>query len=391
MKLADFCSSLTVHLMPEQRARFRAYIPGKVYHTERNIALVVAATQLCMILFFVFRGFPFHSWRSVAYFCLYIYLFVATVAAFFLYRHTVKNKKFKTFLWLRRIYTVLLCLWVVSISFLEQAKGGSFTVYCYLLPTTAAMLLLTPLESTVIFGGTWASLVVMLLTMGNRANGIFGDMVNSSFVTILSLFISFRYYRSTAVEFCDRELIAQQYEEIKAANGLLEGLVHIDQLTGLNNRHYLHEMVAPLFIRCREQHLSGMCLMMDIDYFKQYNDLYGHLQGDECLKKIADATQELCREERASPIRYGGEEFLIIKLTADDFDADAFAGKLLKRIADTHIVRTDVAQKHVTVSAGLWFGKLDSLERMEQAIQYADDALYRAKSQGRDRTVCWNR
>lgn len=391
MKLANLYSSLTVSLSPEQKKRFREYVPGKVYHTEKNIAIVVAATQLCMILFFVFRGLSFHSWRSVAYFCLYIYLFIATIGAFFLYRYTVKNKNTKVFLWLRRIYAVLLCLWVVGISFLEQVKGGGFTVYCYLLPTTAAVLLFTPLESTVIFGGTWVSLVVMLMTMGNRGDNIFGDMINSSFVTILSLYISYRYYRSTAVEFCDRELIAAQYEEIKTANNLLEGLVHIDQLTGLYNRHYLHETVAPLFAQCREKHFSGMCLMMDIDYFKQYNDLYGHLQGDECLKKIAAATQALCREENASPIRYGGEEFLIVKLAGDDFDADAFAKKLLSRIADAHIVRTDVAQKQVTVSAGLWFGKLDSLDSIEQSIQFANDALYRAKSQGRDRTIRWKR
>lgn len=391
MKLANLYSSLTVSLTSEQKKRFREYVPGKVYHTEKNISLLVAATQLCMILFFVFRGLSFHSWRSVAYFCLYIFLFTATISAFFLYRYTVKNKKLKAFLWLRRIYAVLLCLWVVGISFLEQVKGGGFTVYCYLLPTTAAVLLFTPLESTVIFGSTWVSLTVMLLTMGNRTQNIFGDMVNSSFVTILSLFISYRYYRSTAVEFCDRELIARQYEEIKSANSLLEGLVHIDQLTGLYNRHYLHETVSPLFTQCREKHFSGMCLMMDIDNFKQYNDLYGHLQGDECLKKIAAATQALCREENASPIRYGGEEFLIVKLVGDDFDADAFAKKLLSRIADAHIERTDVTQKRVTASAGLWFGKLDSLDSLEQAIQCADDALYQAKNMGRDRTIRWKR
>lgn len=367
-------------LDPEQKKRFYEYIPDKVYHTEKNISILVAATQLCMILLFLInRKIPSQNMRAVSYFALYVFLFAITCAAILMYRYTVKNKKYRTFLWLRRIYAFLLCIWVIGISCLEQMNGNGLTVYCYLLPTTASLLLFNPLESTVIFGSTWIGMACMLGMVGPEG-GFFSNTVNSIFVTVLSLFISYRYYRSMAKEFCDRETIAGQYD-------LLEKLVHTDQLTGLYNRRYLQEIVYPRFEECRKKNQYGIFLMMDIDYFKQYNDTYGHLQGDDCLRKIAEAVKAFCAQEGTFAIRYGGEEFLIIQMAETQENASAFAASMMCRIREADIARADVAQKHVTVSIGLWHNKLRGIDNIEAAIQCADKALYRAKSAGRDRIM----
>lgn len=389
MEKRGIISTLLCTLTSAQKKEFQADLPEKVSQTERSISILVAGTQLFMIFLFAVSGkFPLRSARTAGYFSLYVSLFTVTAVTFVLYNHTVKRKKLQAFLWVRRSYALLLCFWVLGISFLEQMKGGgsSLSVYCYLLPTTAAMLLFSPLESLVIFGSTWVGLVVMLSIYASP-EVLFGDVVNSAFVTVLSLFISFRHYRSMAVEFLDRKTIAAQVQEIQRSNDLQTRLARIDQLTGLYNRHHLHEKGYELFARRQKEGCNGMCLMMDIDYFKQYNDLYGHLQGDECLRKIAEAVQAQCDLVAATPIRYGGEEFLIIKMEPIPFDADAFTSGLQARIQQAALPREDTDAQRVTVSMGLWYGALDTVESLNQVIQCADDALYGAKRMGRNRVV----
>ena len=388
MRLKEYFSKLFFILSPDEKERFKRYLPTKVYHTEKNISILVAASQLCMILLFLFnQNLSFQNPRTLTYFCLYVFLLTVTGVAYCLYKYTVKNKKYVMFTWLRRCYAFLLCCWVLGITFLEQMKGNGLAVYCYLLPTTAALLLLSPLESTIIFGSTWGGLFYMLIANSAQKQHIFGDMVNGAFVTVLSLFISFRYYQSMAKEFQDRETIANQYAEIKKNNTLLENLAHVDQLTGLYNRHYLQETIYPKFETYKAQKFYGMCLMMDIDYFKQYNDTYGHLQGDDCLKNIANIICTFCEEEAASAIRYGGEEFLIIKLSNEPFDAPLLAEKLLQAIKMAKLPHHDVPLGFVTISAGLWVDNLSQVKDIEYAIQQADNALYDAKRQGRNRIV----
>lgn len=383
LKLKNWISNLFVQMDEKQKERFYEYIPKKVYFTERNISILVASLQVFMILLFLTnKHFSLESIRTLSYFCLYFFLLTITIIALFLYRYCVRNHKYHFFLWLRRIYVMLLCVWVIGITFLEQVDGKGIGVYCYLVPTTAAMVLLNPMESLIIFGSNWLMLACLL--MGMDGNGNFGNMINSSFVTILALFISNRYYRSTAKEFCDRELIAQQYDEIQKQNNLLQQLVHIDQLTGLYNRHYLLEEYNQYFSDASKEDHYAMLLMMDIDYFKQYNDLYGHVQGDECLKRIANVIIKQCDQKGASGIRYGGEEFLIIKLSKEPFDANTFAKEITQAIKEERIARDDIEQHCVSVSAGLWSGSCEAIHHIEEVIKKADDALYEAKSKGRD-------
>ncbi|MFV0552606.1 MAG: GGDEF domain-containing protein [Anaerorhabdus sp.] len=372
-------------LSKEQTKQFNEYFPHKVYKTERNISIIVALTQVIMMILFLFRkNIDFHEFRIVAYFSLYIYLFLATVLALVFYKYTYKRNMFKIYSWLRRIYCFLICMWLMGITLLDQAQGADLSVFSYLLPTMAAVLLVSPMESVVIFGSTWGLLITMLISFGNQ-DGQFGIIINSIFVTVLSIFISFRYYRSMAIEFCDRLTIENQYKEIKQVNHQLEDLVHVDQLTGLYNRHYLHQIIYPMFNENLKNNLHSMCLILDIDFFKQYNDNYGHLKGDECIKQITKVIREFCDRYDANAIRYGGEEFLIIKVDKNEIDALVIANELLCEINKENITRDDLEINHVTVSIGIWSDSMFKVETLETAIHYADNALYEAKAEGRNR------
>lgn len=371
-------------LTTSQKEQFLEYLPNKVYKTERNISIVVVCTQIIMIVLFLSnQRISFNNQRGLYFFLLYVFLLIATLIAIFSYRYTYLNKNKSAFIWVRRVYAGAVCVWLVSITYLEQMNGGGGSTYFYFLPTMAALLLLTPIESTILFGFSWLAFAWMFLTNSNTYSA-FSNMVNSIFVTILTLFISYRYYHSMAVEFCDRKIISFQYQEIERSNNLLQQMAHIDQLTTLYNRHYLIETLYPLFETCKKKAYYGVFLMLDIDYFKQYNDTYGHIQGDQCLKVVSNEIKRLSIEYEWTAIRYGGEEFLIIKLDKNPIEANHMSTILLHSIWDLKIPHEDTAAKQVSISIGLWSESLLETPHIESAIKMADKALYEAKSMGRN-------
>lgn len=378
-------------LTDEQKIRFREYYPDKVRRVELNIAIVIAVMQAAMMLVFGVRdGGPFRFPRRAGYFTLYAVLFLATVCFIPIYLKWLREKKFQAVSKLRRVYVVIMCFWCIGITVLDQIGGNGLGVYSYLIPTMAALLLMTPIESSIVFGANWVVMMGILAGTGVNSENLFANVINGTFVTVLAVFISVRYYRSMAVEFRDREIIAGQYEEIQKANSLLNQMAYTDQLTGLHNRRYLTEEVFSRFEGYKAENYYAEFIMLDIDFFKQYNDSYGHLQGDECLKKVASILKPYDnRENKSAVIRYGGEEFLVICLMGQAGENMRTAEKIREQIHMVNISRNDIERDRVTVSLGVWQGYLQEVGCAEEAIHYADEALYCAKDAGRD-CICWH-
>lgn len=368
---------------------FQSYFPEKVYKLERNLGIFIALSQAFMLTVYCVRegGISLGS-RTVGYLVCYLTLLIATVIGIPMYTCTIQKMRYRAFRWLRRLYVGLLCSWVMGITFLDQLNGVGLGVYCYLLPTIAAIMIMTPLESIVILGSTWGSLMILLITTGCNSEDLFSNVINSSFVTMVSLIISRRYYRSMAMEFRDRQTIEKQYAKIKESNQLLNKMAYTDQLTGLCNRRYIAEKIYPIFKAYQKQNKFATILMVDIDYFKQYNDSYGHLQGDECLKQVTGVILDYCRGTDIQSVRYGGEEFLMIHVANQIEDITIMAEQIRERILEAGIVRSDIERKLVTVSIGVWAGGLAEVDHIETAIKYADEALYQAKNSGRD-CICY--
>lgn len=225
---------------------------------------------------------------------------------------------------------------------------------------------------------------MLLVVSGVNQENLFGNIINGTFVTFLSVFISIRYNRSVEAEFRDREIISMQYKKIQKANDKLHEMAFTDQLTGLHNRRYLMEKILDHFEEYQNKDCYLEMIMVDIDYFKQYNDTYGHLEGDVCLKKIADILEEYEQIEGTAAIRYGGEEFLLVRISKQPGEESQMEEALMKHIDSANIPREDTPWKKVTVSIGIWKGNTRELEKGENAIRYADKALYCAKSSGRN-------
>ncbi|MDQ7970158.1 MAG: sensor domain-containing diguanylate cyclase [Oxalicibacterium faecigallinarum] len=203
--------------------------------------------------------------------------------------------------------------------------------------------------------------------------------------------IGFRLvYMITAKDAIEDELRSAK-DQLQELNGELETLASLDSLTGLANRRKFDGTLAIEFNRALRNHTSIALVMLDVDCFKQYNDLYGHPAGDECLRQIGRVLREQGPNRATDlPARYGGEEMVILLPDTDRTGAVAIAERIRLAIRELAIVHQAKQNGIVTISAGVAACTPQHAEHTAaQLIKAADAALYEAKATGRDR-VCSN-
>lgn len=180
--------------------------------------------------------------------------------------------------------------------------------------------------------------------------------------------------------------VEKRTQALTAANKKLEKLANLDGLTGIANRRVFDNVLKREWRRAQRQKTVMSLAMCDVDYFKNYNDTYGHLSGDECLKTLATTMQNLFQRAGDLVTRYGGEEFAIILPDVPYQGLISVVEQLRESIWALNIkhLRPDGTDR-VTISIGA-VTVHPTLELAEQdLIKYADDALYQAKQDGRNR------
>lgn len=182
-----------------------------------------------------------------------------------------------------------------------------------------------------------------------------------------------------------RERIAIE-RALHQAHQTLKALALTDSLTGLGNRRRLDGVLEAEIGRARRQGYPLALVMLDLDYFKAYNDRYGHLVGDQCLRRFAEVLKQVLKRPGDLAVRYGGEEFTVLLPDTDAQGASQLVQEILQLLRRQAIEHGGSPLGHVTVSAGLAMGA-PTLETVspENLMAAADAALYQAKRQGRDR------
>jgi diguanylate cyclase (GGDEF)-like protein len=175
---------------------------------------------------------------------------------------------------------------------------------------------------------------------------------------------------------------------IKQKNELLEKLVSIDGLTEIPNRRYFDENLSREWRKCKRDKVPLSILLMDIDYFKRFNDTYGHRAGDDCLKKVAHVLVNQCARGSDFIARYGGEEFAAVLPGITKVDAIAFANKLLHSVNSLNIEHNaSLNASNVTISIGVATMQENDAITEQILLDEADKALYAAKDAGRNRVM----
>ncbi len=164
--------------------------------------------------------------------------------------------------------------------------------------------------------------------------------------------------------------------------------VNYDALTGIYNRRYLEARLPELMEALSKSAEFLSVLMIDVDFFKKYNDRYGHSEGDKCLKKLATAMAKTVGRKGDFVARYGGEEFTIVLPNTDESGARCIAGSVLENVQNVALKHEDsTASEYVTVSIGVCSAEVEDGHTPLQFLQRADAALYQAKQSGRNRYI----
>lgn len=200
--------------------------------------------------------------------------------------------------------------------------------------------------------------------------------VTAVFIIILAVFV------------CANRKLRIEITRRKSVEKKLEAMTVTDELTSLYNRRHFND-IFPKLINSAKREKENICFaILDIDYFKQYNDTYGHIAGDEVLKTLSDAMQNSLQRADDYCFRLGGEEFGVLfkGLSADE--AKVFINNMKQSIEDLHIKHEgSKVSKYITASFGLVIKDAQSVKSENELYKEADALLYEAKGSGRNRVM----
>lgn len=264
------------------------------------------------------------------------------------------------------------------------------------------LLLPITLYIAVRFGIRWTSLTValislgisMMLTSGHQPFGnvsIHLEVVRAQefILTLCIIGIGF----STLINelrLRERDLeerVRQRTSDLEASNNKLAALSQTDGLTGIANRRRFDEAMATEWQRAAREGKPLALLMLDVDYFKAYNDNYGHQAGDDCLRTIAGLLGDKARRAGDLAARYGGEEFAVIAPATDESNAVNIAETIRIALEQLTLPHGAAPCGIVTASIGVAVMTPGRGEQAQILVQRADAALYQAKQRGRNRVV----
>jgi diguanylate cyclase len=181
--------------------------------------------------------------------------------------------------------------------------------------------------------------------------------------------------------------LSDEINERQRAEDKLKRIASVDFLTGLFNRRHFFEIARQEFIKSDRYKRALSIVIFDLDLFKNVNDTYGHLVGDQALMHIGNLVQEITRQPDIAA-RYGGEEFVILLPETDRPSAQVFAERLRQFVENSPVSYNNILI-HLTISVGVSGKDGESgSEDFDQLISQADEALYKAKSAGRNKVIC---
>ena len=183
-------------------------------------------------------------------------------------------------------------------------------------------------------------------------------------------------------------IIKESHRQLEALNAQLQAIANLDGLTGVANRRHFNERIDQEWKRAMRHGLPLSLIMLDVDFFKKFNDELGHLLGDDCLKRLASALDEMCRRSTDLFARYGGEEFVALLPDTSLEEASSLAESMRARVEGLQLRHpASGASNYVTISLGV--ACLTPVQGMPsvEVIHAADKALYHAKEQGRNRVA----
>lgn len=349
--------------------------------------IVIEIFQL-IILFIISRG-DFLGKNYIYYAVMYIFLICVMAIYLIIFIELEKNIcKHRISIQIAGIiFTSIILIWCAGISLLDQLSSGQIIVYAISIIAIAVTPIFEPIILLMMYLFAHLLFILFLSHFQNSNTILISNYINSTTILIISWIISCIRYKSQVDDFNNRKIIQEKNDELEQlnkelgeANKRLEKLSQIDGLTGIFNRLMFDRTIKMEWYRCEFYCIPLSLIMIDIDFFKAFNDNYGHQAGDNCIRKVSEVLSTSVSNSSHIAARYGGEEFAVILTNVGKENALKFAEQLRKSVEELAIEHMySSVSKHVTISLGVYTIVPSDMLSIERFIELTDEALYEAK------------
>lgn len=370
-----------IHLTAAQEREFHEMLAKRIQHFLWIPMLLIQLFQIYnMIYVSTYTNFQFHTVSSRVYMLLYTMMFlICSVSLLILWLSHREKRLLPHLERLQYIAVIFLYVWALCITVYDQRVSTNISVYIITVLSISVLVYMPPK----LFFPLYLAAQGLLMTgvaLVQKDSTLYGIYVNSAWMMIIAMFISSYLQYTLRQNFQNQCIIAQKNEEILEKSAELDFIANHDSLTGLLNRRFLASWLPGVIA---SKQICGV-LMLDIDDFKSYNDVYGHQQGDECLRRVVRAMN--LQFDSGRLIRYGGEEFLYVREGADLQKMKELGDALCENVRRLQI---QGAKEHtsVTISAGVSSGLVNHEAAWDNLLKTADEALYEAKSSGKNKAA----
>lgn len=298
------------------------------------------------------------------------------------------------------IYLTLIMSWGSFVSLMDQRLYGQLMVFMVNMITCSVLYFLTNKQILIPYVSSALIVYIGLPFFQKSKDVLIGHYVNLSVFIVISWFASrivYQYYcndhRIKSLLNESNALLEKEIDQnrminmkLAEANLQLKELALIDELTEIPNRRGLRNFVDVAFKYYLKKEITRLCvIMIDIDYFKQYNDNYGHNEGDNVLKAVAQQINAVIKHSKDFVARWGGEEFIYASFDSSDEEISEIAERIRTSIQSLKIPhKFSEASDYVSVSIGTSSIIVGDRNDVSTSIELADKALYSAKQSGRN-------
>lgn len=340
-----------------------------------------------MVYVSVYTDFTYYTKSSKIYMLLYTLMFIICVLGLILLHK--KNVKKGLLLKVQNYYIVFLIMWSLAVTIYDNRVSNNISVHIITMLSIAILVYLPPklFVPLYLFSDIILITGIELVKHGEPLGSHYSIYVNSTWLTIMALFVGYYHYQSMRQTFLNQSIILEKKRMIEEKSAELDFIAHHDSLTGLQNRRYLANCLNNIYLESRDSQLKTGVFIIDIDDFKSYNDTFGHIKGDECLKRVSNALN-LCLSE-GFLIRYGGEEFVYLLKNTDLEEMQRIGTELCHTVERLHLLMPNTSSReYLTVSIGGAIGVLNGEESWQAVLEQADQALYKAKNTNKNKCIC---
>lgn len=342
-----------------------------------------------LVASYIIKGDGFLRKPNIYYEAMYILLLLVMIVYLLIFVELEKNiPEHSIGIWLAGVsFTSIILFWCAGISLLDQLLSGQIIVYAVAIIAIAVTPIFEPFTLLLLYLIIHALFIVLLPYFQKSSEILFENYINSTTFLIISWAILCMRYKNKVHDFNNRKIIQEKSDELKRVNKeleevnqKLEKLSQTDSLTGIFNRFVFDKTVKTEWDRCKRHFIHLSLIMIDIDFFKAFNDNYGHQAGDDCIRQVTRVFSACARHSSDIVARYGGEEFAIILTHMKKESVLEFAEQLRKRVEQLAIPHMySSISEHITISLGVNTVIPSNASSVEEFIRTADKALYEAK------------